>query len=143
MGQERERHGHSGGLDCWDRLLLHRDDKRVWQAISWKGTLNDSLHADSKPTDEEFKLHYDNLLDVATADPANECRDLYVTIPLLDDPISYTEVSSAQVNKIKADKACGPDGIAPGVFKLLPVYWITFIVTLFNGIFINGQYPMS
>ena len=37
---------------------------------------------------------------------------------------------------------CGPDGVPPGVLKLLPAHWITFIVFLFNSIFLCGEYPL-
>ena len=43
-------------------------------------------------------------------------REQSVSIPVLDDLITLGEVS-AQVDKIKANKAGGPDGIAPGVLK--------------------------
>ncbi len=58
---------------------------------------------------------------------------------MIDDPVSPNEVT-AQVNKMKADKSCGPDGIAPGVFKLLPAHWLLLITTLFNSIFVTAQY---
>lgn len=47
------------------------------------------------------------------------CKEVNVTIPVSDDPISPDEVT-AQINKMKADKACDHDGIAPGVFRMLP-----------------------
>lgn len=42
---------------------------------------------------------------------------------------------------MKPDKACGPDGVPPGVFKLLPPDWILCIAMLFNCIFSSGSYP--
>lgn len=44
---------------------------------------------------------------------------------------------------MKSDRACGPDGISPGVFKLLPGHWILTLVTLFNNVFLYAQYPLS
>ena len=44
---------------------------------------------------------------------------------------------------MKSDKAGGPDGIPPGLFKLLPATWIMFLVTLFNKIFVSAVYPMA
>ena len=42
-----------------------------------------------------------------------------VTIPVLDDPINPAEVE-CQIKKMKIDKACGPDGLSPGVLTMLP-----------------------
>ena len=64
---------------------------------------------------------------VASDDLANECRDSTITIPVSDDPISPTEVN-AQILRIKADKACGPDGIALGVIKLLSAHYDPFLL---------------
>ena len=46
-----------------------------------------------------------------------------VYIPVLDDPILPQEVQD-QVKRLKCSKACGPDGVPPGIFKLLPPAWI-------------------
>ena len=114
----------------------------MWQAINWKGCLHDDVNNNVRPTDEEFKHFYEDLLGTATSNHVDECRDVTVSIPVLDDLISPGEVS-AQVDHIKADKACGPDGIPPGVFKFLPVQWLMIITTLFNTIFTTAQYPTS
>lgn len=79
-------------------------------------------------------------MNVPAPDLLNECRDTQVTIPVLDDPISHAEIS-AQITKINANKACGPDGIAPCVFNMLPDQWIMLITSLFNAIFSTVQYP--
>ena len=65
-----------------------------------------------------------------------------VTIPILDEPIIPTQVHE-QIRKMKPDKACGPDGLAPGVFSLLPAQWILTITTLFSNIFFSAIYPTS
>ncbi len=41
------------------------------------------------------------------------------------------------------DKACGPDGLPPGAFSLLPAQWVLAIGTLFNNVFVSGTYPCS
>lgn len=46
-----------------------------------------------------------------------------------------------QVAGIKPDKPCGPDGIPPGVFNLLPPNWSLCITALFNSIFNSGSFP--
>ena len=55
-------------LARWDRLLQDTDDKRVWQAINWKGCLQDDTDTDVKPSDEEFRSFYDHLMNVPTDD---------------------------------------------------------------------------
>ena len=42
-----------------------------------------------------------------------------VNIPILDNHITSEEVQ-AQIRKIKPNKSCGPDGVSPGVLKMLP-----------------------
>ena len=63
-------------------------------------------------------------------------------MPVLDDPISPAEVA-AQIGRLKPDKACGPDGIAPGTLKLLTPAWILLMTTVFNNIFASARYPSS
>ena len=70
-------------------------------------------------------------------------EDEYITnisIPILDDPIQPREVLD-QVKKMKADKSCGPDGISPGIFKVLPVQWIVLLATFLNNLFLSYSYP--
>lgn len=128
-------------MNRWEKLLSEGDHKRVWQAINWKGNLPTCDKSQVTPSDEQFKEYFENSFNVADANI--EERDLVnteVNIPLLDDPITPREVA-VQVSRIKSDKACGPDGIPPGVFKLLPADWILCITTLFNSIFNSGLYP--
>ncbi len=99
-----------------------------------------NTYIDVKPSVEEFQTYYNELMNVPTNNLFNEYRDMTVTIPVLDDPVSLPEVT-AQVSKIRADKASGPDGIAPGVFKLHPVQWLIIITTLFNTVFTTARYP--
>ena len=63
-------------------------------------------------------------------------------MPVLDDPIRPEEVLD-QVKRLKCNKACGPDGVPAGIFKLLPSAWIIYLCVLFNSIFISGSYPSS
>ena len=120
----------NSSLARWDRLLLDRNDRRVWQAINWKGCLQEDTRTGVRPTDEEFKNFYEELMGTARNNLTDEYRESSVSIPVLDDPITLGEVST-QVDNIKADKACGPDGIAPGVLKLLPLHWLMLILSLF------------
>lgn len=72
-----------------------------------------------------------------------ECNfDSNVTIPILDSQISPEEVQ-LQIKQLKPDKACGPDGVPPGILKMLPVQWILTLTTLFNTVFSQGRYPVE
>ena len=66
-------------------------------------------------------------------------NDVYV--PVLDDPITPSEVSE-QISKLRGNKACGSDRVLPSVLRLLPAHWITSIITLFNSVFLCGAYPL-
>ena len=41
------------------------------------------------------------------------------------------------------NKACGLDGLTPGVFRLLPESWLLLLATLFNCVFNSRHYPTS
>ena len=64
-----------------------------------------------------------------------------VTIPVLDEAVTPAQVE--QVKRMKVDKACGPDGLPPGVFSLLPLQWMITLASLFNNILFSGEYPQS
>jgi hypothetical protein len=132
-------------VDRWERLLKDNDHKAIWKAISWNGKLQQDI-SDS-PDDELFKEHYDRLL----LNPDAEDLNTYDTsscpsIPVLDDPISMPELSEA-ITQIKPNKSCGPDGVSPGVLRLLPAAWIlmifNMILMIFNMIFISAISPIA
>lgn len=130
-------------LDRWERLISDSCDTRIWQAIDWKGEYKETNDNFMCPDDEQFKAFFEDLFNPPNVDDLEiDTSDINVTMPVLDGEISLAEVES-QIRKLKNDKAGGPDGICPGVFKLLPVQWITTIVTLFNMIFLTGSYPYS
>ena len=54
-----------------------------------------------------------------------------VNIPVLDKPVDPAEVDYVIKHQVKLNKGCGPDGLCPGIFKLLPVQWIMFLTVLF------------
>ena len=125
----------------WDKLLQNNSDREVWRAINWRGQLEgqDWEPSPRTPSDGAFKTYFETLLnpaDHAQLEPLNTA----VTIPLLDDPISPEEVAT-QINQLKANKAAGPDGLSPGLLKLLPVQWILVLTTIFQGIFSSAKYP--
>ena len=63
-------------------------------------------------------------------------------IPVLDNPVLPDEVFD-QISKMKANKSCGPDGIPPGIYRLLTPQWILLITSLFNLVFSTATYPLS
>ncbi len=65
-----------------------------------------------------------------------------VTIPLLVEPISVCE-TECEARSMKANKACGQDGITPGIFKMLPGPWLFVLTTKFNSIFSGAVYPAA
>lgn len=53
-----------------------------------------------------------------------------IDIPVLDDSVAPLEVKQ-HINMLKPDKAGGPDGVSPGVLKMLPSAWIRFLLIFF------------
>ena len=47
-----------------------------------------------------------------------------ISIPLLDDPIDPGEVVHVIEKQLKPNKGCGPDGLSPGIFRLLTDPWL-------------------
>ena len=70
-----------------------------------------------------------------------QVQEHQINIPLLDDQITEDEVRQ-QLHRLKANKACGPDGIPANAFKVLPAVWITYLAALFNAVF-SSTYPSS
>ena len=126
----------------WQRILENKDQAKLWQAINWRGEITETYTSDNSPSDVVFKDHFEEIFNPPnTVYPdTNELRT-HVSIPVLDDPIYLDEVMT-QIRKLKPNKASGPDGVPPGLLKILPVNWVMFITTLFNTVFISGFYPI-
>ncbi|XP_045124370.1 uncharacterized protein LOC123512192 [Portunus trituberculatus] len=129
-------------LGRWDRLLKCGDEARIWSSINWRGEVHCNDANITTPTDTEFKDYLEQTLNPPYVEEHDVDVHTNTYIPILDDPITQQEVYR-QIGKLKSNKACGPDGLTPGIFKLLPRSWILCIVTLFNSIFISGMYPQS
>ena len=116
----------------WDRMLKDKDDERIWKAVNWKGDYCEFQNKTvDKPTDEEFKHFFENISD---GHPNVEFDDIgIVYIPMLDDPITEYEISR-ESKCMNSNKACGLDGISPGIFKLLPGSWLLLLTGLFQSI---------
>ena len=127
----------------WERLLQDQDDARVWRAVDWRGEITHERNVATPPSDDEFKNHLEIMLNPQGVNDSdlNEFLNL-PTIPILDEPISVLEVQN-QVRRLKPEKACGPDGVSPGILKVLPVQWLITITCLFNNVFLSGLYPKA
>ena len=90
------------------------------------------------PTDDEFKTFFETVIDFNLLDDFEQNADPNLNIPVLDDSITTDEVA-LQIKKLNSDKACGPDGRAPGVFKLLPVNCIVILIVIFNSVFLFAK----
>ena len=115
----------------WERLLKDPDDARVWKALDWKGQFCDNNDkSNATPSDVEFKDFYESYLNQYINNNSEDPLDNVICpyIPILDDPIVPDEVIT-QINRMKSNKSCGPDGIPPGLFKLLTPQWILLITS--------------
>ena len=127
-------------LPRWQRILECEDDALLWKAIDWRGEFN-STQKIIRPTESEFQEHLEWLLNPPGEAIAIDVMEYITTVPILDDHINISEVTAVIEKQIKPNKSCGPDGISPGVFKLLPVTWLRLLCTLFNMVFAIG-YPL-
>ena len=131
----------NNALGRWERLLEDNDDLNIWKAINWKGEYEHSKQDELCPSDTEFKEHYERCFN-----PPNRLRlrtDEFVTIvniPVRDDNVTLLEVKQ-QINMLKPDKASGPDGVLPGILKMLPAEWILHFTNIFNAVFHSQMYP--
>ena len=120
----------------WKRIMDRNDPRLLWKAINWKGEISDRDTA--KPGDEQFSLHFQNLLNFNTRDQPEISLDDAPYVPVLDDPFTLLELENV-LKEGKAGKSY--TGICPGLLSCLPITWITFILTLFNLIFLGLNYP--
>ena len=123
----------------WQRILDEKDDKALWKAIIWKGEYQVAPGGIS--TDEEFKAHMETLLYPADSPPLElDPNVLCPYVPVLDDLFQVEEVKEVLTSQVKPSKSAGPDGVSPGVFRLLATQWIIHLTVLFNSVF-TGLYP--
>ena len=129
-----------GNAEKWKRLLEENDPKNIWKSIGWNGCIDNSSSV--APSDEEFRVHFEDLLNPANIE--NSCEvDVSDSpfISILDDPITPVEVAEA-AGKINESKSF--IGITPAILSSLPAVWILFITQLLNLVFCNEQlvYPV-
>ena len=99
-----------------------------------------------KPSESEFKMHLESLLhpnlpDQNSTEHVNGLESYSFSVPVLDDPINIDEINHVVEKQIKPNKGAGPDGVCPGIFRLLPDVWLSFLCLLMNLIFVCG-YPL-
>lgn len=130
-------------LPRWQRILECEDAKTLWRAIDWRGQFS-STPKQEMPSEYDFQEHMERLLDPPAGEGENllHVEDYEMNIPLLDDPITTAEVQHVIDQQLKPGKGAGPDGVSPGLFRLLPGEWMMFLCTLVNSIFVMG-YPTS
>ena len=126
--------------DRWTRIIQTGDDRSIWRAIGWNGCLASSadLHGD-RPSDIEFKSHFEALFNAETHNALTVDVEDAPYIPLLDSPFTAHEINKT-VRTIK-NKAF--IGTCAGLFRWLPVPWISFIAAIFNAVFSFSHYPES
>ena len=124
-----------GNKEKWTKLLRENDQKKIWKSINWDGSINE-IQADS-PTDLEFKQHFEQLLNPKESEN-EESLDVSDApyIPVLDDPITESEVKDA-ADTCKESKSY--IGITPAIFKCLPITWISFLTQLLNLVFCGSN----
>ena len=123
----------------WQYILNSNDDKLLWKAVDWNGGINQKTL--QCPNDNDFKENLECLLNpegVPELNVSDYQTDVY--IPVLDDPIDPNEVSYVIDKQLNANKSPGIDGLSPGLFKRLPLQWISTLTVILNNVFVNG-YP--
>lgn len=90
----------------WKSLSDTNDARGTWQAIGWNGDVGDDRSRDqTRPTDNEFKEHFNKLLSPPDAEPLliplpGSCP----YIPVTDDPFTNDEIQDA-IKSVKPNKS--------------------------------------
>ena len=122
----------------WKRILQSNEPKTIWQAINWKGGINES--EESQPSDSQFKTHFEALLnphDENGVEAVDVSESPYV--PFLDKPFTGDELKFVMKS---FEKNKSYSGICPGLVSVLPEAWIAFFLTLFNLVFLYACYSV-
>ena len=126
-----------------DILNSMADSRAFWGAIK---RLSTGKGFDQNISEEQWLDHFKQVFcsDTSTTDDDMECPDVHDSISddTLDADITPTEVAAA-IRHLKNNKAAGPDGLIPEIFKHSSDVVIPYLVKLFNHIFSTGHYPES
>ena len=129
-----------GNEERWTRLLHKNDHKKIWKSIGWDGTLEEKQV--DKPSDEEFRMHFENLLNPPVTEPL-ETVDISNSphVPNLDDPIDEKEVEEAAKSSKESKSFIG---MTPAIFKCFPTIWILYVTQILNLVFNqNVSFPVK
>ena len=116
------------------------------KSVSWKDEVNLNQNETEKPPDEEFKAHFNRVVFPEGSHPLNVAEIMHgyeTSIPSVDSVIEHHEWEEVIREQVKPNKSGGPDGLSPGIFRLLPAQFILFMTMLFNLAFYAGLYPTS
>ena len=122
----------------WRNLIEKNDSSTIWKAINWKGKISEKDKA--QPRDEQFKLHFESLLNTDERNVPDIDLTDSIHIPVLDNPFTLTELNNA-LRELKTGKSY--TGICPGLLVQMPVLWLIFFLTLFNVVFQGLTYPVE
>ena len=127
--------------DRWENILNSNDDKPIWNSINWKGNIEEPEY--EMPPDSNFQEHLETILNPEDGMQLNQDEYLSdVHIPVLNDPMYPIEMEDVIHKQLKPNTGCGPDGIAPGLFRSLPIQWLLNLTILLNCVFFNA-YPVK
>jgi hypothetical protein len=101
--------------DRWRNIIESHYPKRLWRAINWKGVFDNPADEMTRPSEESFCQHFQQLLNPSTEGGIYQVQEPKY-MPLLDDPIMPNEVINA-IREMKSGKAAGIDGVAPDLLK--------------------------
>lgn len=124
------------------------DSQNFWKNVK-RFSRKSALRSDI--TNDQWLEHFKNVFNANNVAHVNESEEPTChseshegkTSPeneTLNSGITLQEVKAA-IDHLKANKAAGPDGVIPEVFKCAHAHIIPFLVQLFNAIFSSGVYP--
>ena len=86
-------------LPRWQRILEWKDDATLWKAIDWKGECSTTKENSSCPTESEFQIHLERLLNPPDLSEEVNISDASPTIPILDDEINVREIVAVKTGQ--------------------------------------------
>ena len=125
--------------DQWQRLINEGDHRAIWKAINWNGDLRNRSDDDS-PNDEEFKRHFEKLLNPELQPNIEIDTTDCPRIPALDDPFGPEETRRA-IQAVKKNRAY--NGIAVGILQWTGPTLLDFITQMLSVIFTNAMHPST
>ena len=122
----------------WVNVLKENTSSELWERIDWNGKLN-APPSTNFPPPEVFAVHFEDLFKPTDDKECDMIMDLQsnVTIPMLDDPITQSEVEDAMDDMKKG----GYDYPLP-VVNILRQLFLPALVLLMNLIFFV-KYPIQ